>query len=163
VTCPDLSPLWGYFAVPSPVWFWLCLAGLLLILELATGSAFFLCLSTGALLTAGMGLVQPEPSLAQASLLFALLLIPASCCWWFLLRPRRNAARENRLNARDRNLIGTTAILTENSSGLAGRLRVADASWPYVCDRPLKKGEKVVVREARGLILYVVPCGEEKE
>ena len=159
----DLSPLWGFLAAPSPIWFWFCLAGLLLILELTTGSAFFLCLSTGALLTAGAGLVLPDPTFALASLLFALLLIPASLCWWFFLRPRRNAARENRLNARDKNIIGATAILAENSSGLTGRLRVADASWPYVCDRPLKKGEKIIVRETRGLILHVVPLEKAEE
>jgi membrane protein implicated in regulation of membrane protease activity len=40
-------------------------------------------------------------------------------------------------------------------------LRIADATWPYVCDRPLKKGEVVVVREARGLILHVSPKEED--
>jgi membrane protein implicated in regulation of membrane protease activity len=151
------------FAAPSPLWFWLCLTGLLLVLELAAGSAFFLCLSTAALLTAGATFVRPGLTLTQAFILFALLLIPASLCWRAFLRPRRNLARKICLNARDKQIIGTVASLTEDSNGLKGRLRVADAFWPYVCDSPLKKGEVVIVRETRGIFLHVVPYRDEEK
>jgi membrane protein implicated in regulation of membrane protease activity len=153
-----------FFAGLPPLWLWLCLAGLLLVLELAAGSAFFLCLSTAALITAGAVLVRPDLSLSHAAVLFALLLVPAVCCWRLLLRPRRSAARKDFLNARDKRLIGVVATLAEDSNGLGGRLRVADAFWPYVCDRPLKKGETVIVRETRGLFLHVVPlCPRDGE
>jgi membrane protein implicated in regulation of membrane protease activity len=150
-----------FFASVPPLWFWLCLAGVLLALELMSGSAFFLCLSTAALIAAGAAFAGL--SLARSSLLFALLLIPASFFWRTFLRPRRKIARENILNARDKRLIGTVAILTEDSAGCRGRLRVADASWPYECDRPLKKGEAVIVREAKGIILRVAPYRREEE
>jgi membrane protein implicated in regulation of membrane protease activity len=150
-----------FFAGLAPLWIWLGCAGLFLVLELAAGSAFFLCLSTAALITAGAAFILPELSFPRTAAFFGLLLLPASVCWWFLLRPRFKAARSNSLNARDKSLLGSTAVLTRDSDGLKGRLRVADASWPYVCDSPLKKGQRVVVRETRGVFLYLVPLPEQ--
>jgi membrane protein implicated in regulation of membrane protease activity len=153
----DFLNVRDFLAELPSLWLWLCLAGFFLVLELAAGSAFFLCLASAALITAGAAFILPDLPLSRTAVLFALLLIPASVCWRLLLRPRLKPARQNLLNARDKSLIGATATLAEDSNGLGGRLRVADASWPYVCDSPLKKGETVVVRGVQGIFLQVAP------
>ncbi|MDR2161549.1 MAG: NfeD family protein, partial [Desulfovibrio sp.] len=110
-----------FFSVLAPPWFWLCLGFVLLALELASTSAFFLCVSSAAFLLAGLTFAVPGLPWLWTFSLFALLLISASWVWWRFLYRRSGDARGNLLNARDRRIIGTVAVLSEDSSGLSGR------------------------------------------
>ncbi|MDR1947687.1 MAG: NfeD family protein [Desulfovibrio sp.] len=151
----------------DPFWVWLCAGGLLLALELLVGgSAFFLCISSAAFIPAAVAYMRPGLPWLWSLTLFAFLLVPASLAWLRFIRHRQAGRRSGEvLNERAGRLTGTEAILKEDSAGLKGRIRVEDSSWPYVCAEPLRKGDRVRITGAEGIMLRVEKCagGEEAE
>jgi membrane protein implicated in regulation of membrane protease activity len=156
---PDLLP------GADPFWVWLCAGGLLLVLELlAGGSAFFLCISTAAFIPAAVAYVRPGLPWLWSLTLFAALLLPASLLWLRCIRRRpAGVSPGEALNERAGRLAGAKMVLQEDSSGLQGRIRMEGSSWPYVCAEPLRKGDRVRIAGAEGIILRVEKCSGDRE
>jgi membrane protein implicated in regulation of membrane protease activity len=149
----------------DPFWVWLCAGGLLLALELLVGgSAFFLCISSAAFIPALVALVRPDLPWLWSLMIFAVLLFPATIVWRRFIRRRRVGERpETALNERTGRLIGTEAIVKEDGNGLKGRVRIGDSSWPYECDVPLSKGDRVRIIGAEGIMLRVEKSSGDPE
>jgi membrane protein implicated in regulation of membrane protease activity len=92
---------------------------------------------------------------------FACLLLPASLVWRRFIRSGQTAKQGEILNERGQRLVGTVMILDEDSTGLKGRVRVDDSSWPYECAQSLRKGDSVRVVGSRGIVLQVEKYPEE--
>ncbi|MDR2124415.1 MAG: NfeD family protein [Desulfovibrio sp.] len=149
----------------DPFWVWLCACGLLLALELlAGGSAFFLCISSAAFIPALIALVRPDLPRLWSLVIFAVLLFPATVVWRRFIRCRRSAELPGTaLNERAGVLIGTETVVKEDGNGLKGRVRIGDSSWPYECGEPLRKGDRVRIIGAEGIVLRVEKVAADPE
>lgn len=139
---------------------WLVMGIGLLIVEMLSGTFFFLFLGVGALLVAllcwltGIGLV------AQG-LLFGLAAVVAVLAWR-RLRPHPGYRLEQRAGARELNnrlarFIGREAVLEEAMRAGEGRIRLDDSFWT-VRGPELPAGARVRVVAVEGMVLCVEPA-----
>lgn len=144
----------------NPVLWWLVLGIGLLIVEMLSGTLFFLFISAGAFLVAllvwGMD-VGP----AVQGMVFALAAVVAVTVWR-KLRPNPDDRIEQRagaegLNNRLAHFVGREAVLEEAISNGRGRVRLDDSYWTVTGD-DLPAGTRVRIVSVDGMTLRVQPC-----
>ena len=136
-------------------WLWVVLAGVLVMLELATPTFFFFAwLAAGALITAAVAWVLPELIWQVQALIFALA-AALGVLAWFRFRPKEPPADEPGLNRRAASLIGMRVDLEQAIENGRGRARVGDSTWP-VTGPDLPAGATVTVVAVDGTRLVVV-------
>lgn len=142
----------------AAIW-WLSIGVALLILEMLTGTLFFLFVSAAtflvALLTWGLGL----SGWAQA-LVFAVAMVAAVAAWR-RYRPNPNDKVEQRAGAEGLNnrlaaYVGREAVLEEAIINGQGRVRLDDSFWNVLGD-DLPVGSRVRVVAIEGMVLRVQP------
>ena len=142
-------------AFTMQAWHWAVLAGVMLLLELATPAFFFAWLAAGALATAGVVWLVPQLIWQVQAIVFALTAIVA-VGMWFRFRPRLETSDHPMLNQRAASLIGVTATLEQPLVNGRGRARLGDTTWP-VSGPDLPAGAAVKVVGIEGTRLLVDP------
>ena len=138
-------------------WHWAVLAGVLVLLELATPGFFFAWLALGALLTAVVAWLVPQLLWQVQALIFALA-AGLAVVGWFRLRPKPAPSDEPGLNRRALSLMGVRATLEQPIENGHGRARFGDTTWP-VSGPDLPAGTVVEVVGAEGTRLLIRPAG----
>jgi membrane protein implicated in regulation of membrane protease activity len=145
----------------QPAWSWLILGILLVIVEMVTGTFFFLFLGVGALLVALLTWTVGLGSLAQLGL-FGLSAAAATLAW-YKVRPNPDDRIEQlggarHLNNRLARFVGREVVLEEPIRAGQGRIRLDDSYWT-VKGEDLPAGSRVRVVSVDGMILHVQAAG----
>lgn len=134
---------------------WLILAGVCLLLELATSGYVFLWMAASAALTGLVSLLAPGLAWQWQLLGFSAAAVAGTAA----LRARRARGGDGAagLNRRADAFVGRTAVLeTELVPGANGRLRLGDTTWA-ASGPALPAGARVRVTGVRGSVLVVEP------
>lgn len=113
-------------------WNWLILSGLFLLLELLSGSFFFLFWAAAALLMTLLTLILPALSWPAQLIWFSLFSLFSIAAWWFFLVRNWQKDKQDiasRLNNRGKNLIGRKYRLQTPIINGRGRLQIDDSIW----------------------------------
>jgi inner membrane protein len=135
-------------------WHWWILAGILLIIEIAAPSFFFLWLSIAAGITGLALLAAPDLGWEYQLLLFSGLAITSITVFRRYQRAHPVTTDQPALNRRGEQYIGRTFTLAEPISNNSGVIRVDDSTW-RVTGTDLPTGTKVRVVGVDGVILKV--------
>lgn len=146
----------------QPAAWWLGVGILFLIVEMLTGTFFFLFLGVGALLVSLLAWTLGIGGLAQA-LVFAISGL-VSVAAWMKIRPNPDDRIEQLAGAKDLNnrlarFVGREADLVEPLRAGEGRIRLDDSFWTVAGDVALElpTGTRVRVTAIDGLRLHVEP------
>jgi membrane protein implicated in regulation of membrane protease activity len=137
-------------------WHWWILAGILLIIEVAAPSFFFLWLSIAAGITGLALLTVPALGWEYQILLFSGLAIINLTVFKRYQRAHPVTTDQPALNRRGEQYIGRTFTLAEPVSNNTGVIRVDDSTW-RIKGADLPTGTTVRVVGVDGVILKVEP------
>jgi len=135
-------------------WHWWILAGILLIIEVAAPSFFFLWLSIAAGITGLALLAVPDLGWEYQILLFSGLSIVSLTVFKRYQRAHPVTTDQPALNRRGEQYIGRTFTLGEAISNNSGVIRVDDSTW-RITGTDMPAGTTVRVVGADGAILKV--------
>lgn len=135
-------------------WHWWILAGILLIIEVAAPSFFFLWLSIAAGITGLVLLAAPELNWEYQILLFSGLSILSITLFRRYQRAHPVTTDQPALNRRGEQYIGRTFTLAEPITNNSGVIHVDDSTW-RIKGADLPSGTRVRVVGADGVILMV--------
>lgn len=142
--------------IHSMQWFWLGLAALLAILDVALGTSFFfLWLGLVALIVGIFVWILPSFALTYQFLIFAIGSIASTILWRRYIKTHPTHTDRPTLNRRSEQYIGRTFTLSEAIENGRGKIRVDDSTW-QVEGPDLPLGTKVKVITANGVILKVI-------
>ncbi len=138
-------------------WHWLIIAAVLLVVEVLTGTAFFLWLSAACAGVAAVVYAWPE-IIWQYQFAFAAIFIILSILLWKLwgnIFPSGKRQDNHSLNRRSEQYIGRVFNLSEPIINGIGKVKVDDSNWRVSGeDAPINTQVKVV--GAQGMLLEVV-------
>lgn len=142
-----------------PAGWWLAFGILLIIVEMLSGTFFFLFLGVGALLVSLLTWMLDLGGLAQGVLFGAAALVAAGA--WYRLRPNPDDSIEQLAGAKGLNnrlarFVGREADLVEPLHGGEGRIRLDDSYWT-VTGADLPTGARVRIVAIDGMKLRVEP------
>ena len=137
-------------------WHWWILAGVLLIIEVAAPSFFFLWLSIAAGITGLVLLAAPELGWEYQILLFSGLSVLSLTAFKRYQRANPVISDQPALNRRGEQYIGRTFTLAEPIKNNSGVISVDDSTW-RITGTDLPSGTTVRVVGAEGTILKVEP------
>jgi membrane protein implicated in regulation of membrane protease activity len=135
-------------------WHWWILAGILLIIEVAAPSFFFLWLSVAAGITGLALLAVPDLGWEYQVLLFSGLSIISLTLFKRYQHAHPVTTDQPALNRRGEQYIGRTFTLEEPISNRTGVIRVDDSTW-RITGADLPTGTTVTVVGVDGVILKV--------
>jgi membrane protein implicated in regulation of membrane protease activity len=135
-------------------WHWWILAGILLIIEVAAPSFFFLWLSVAAGITGVALLAVPDLGWEYQVLLFSGLSIISLTLFKRYQHAHPVTTDQPALNRRGEQYIGRTFTLEEPISNRTGVIRVDDSTW-RITGADLPTGTTVTVVGVDGVILKV--------
>lgn len=138
-------------------WHWWILAGILLIIEVAAPSFFFLWLSIAAGITGLSLLALPDLGWEYQILLFSGLSIISLTVFKRYQRAHPVLTDQPALNRRGEQYIGRNFTLEEAISNNTGVIRVDDSTW-RITGADLPAGTTVRVVGVDGVILKVEPA-----
>lgn len=145
-----------YLAQQPALW-WLSFGFILLIIEMLTGTLFFVCISAGAFLVALLTWMFDISTISQ--LLWFAFTAAVAAVAWKKFRPNPNDRIEQRagaegLNNRLAGFVGREAVLEEPVTNGRGRIRLDDSYWSVVGeDAPV--GACVRIVGVEGMILRI--------
>ena len=137
-------------------WHWWILAGILLIIEVAAPSFFFLWLSVAAGITGLALLAVPDLGWEYQILLFSGLSIISLTLFKRYQHAHPVTTDQPALNRRGEQYIGRTFTLEEPISNHTGVIRVDDSTW-RITGADLPSGTTITVVGVDGVILKVEP------
>lgn len=134
---------------------WTAFGFLLLIVEMITGTFFFLAIAAAAFMTAAVAWLMSDYLVQWVAFsIFSILAL----LLWNKLRPttelHQSDAASN-LNNRTRHLVGRQATLSEPISNGIGRINVDDSWWKVRCVDDMPIGTRVCVTAVHDMILTV--------
>ncbi|MEE2566019.1 NfeD family protein [Hyphobacterium marinum] len=139
------------------IWWWLGLAGVLLIGELITGTTYLLwpaaaALITGLLTLPFIGIDWPIQLLVFSVVSVALLYIGDR-----FVKPRLKSGSESGLNTRATYLVGERVTVVGAFSGGKGRVRHGDTEWTARTEdgADINPGDRATVRAVDGTTLVL--------
>lgn len=146
----------------NPLWIWLSLGILFLILEILSPSFFFIFLASSAFAVA-LGNFFLSISLKIQILIFSILIILDILLWWLLFkRLKKNKTEKDEadhLNNRALNLIGRKILLERPIQNGYGRIQIDDTLWS-VKGPDLPAGTTIEIIAINGLHLEIKPIDE---
>lgn len=137
---------------PFTFWHWWCLGGILLLIELATFTTYFLWIAIAAFATGLLVFLAPGMNVYIQWLCFAIFSVLNVVLFVKLLKQKR--PRDTGLNQRAQAMIGQTATLSEPIQNGRGRVQLGDTQW-LVKGRDLPEGTQVKITGAEGTWLIV--------
>jgi len=135
-------------------WHWWILAGILLLIELAAPSFYFMWLAIAAAVTGLVMLAAPELGWQYQLMIFSGLSVVSIALFRRYQRNNPAPTDQPTLNRRGEQYIGRTFTLEHPIVNRAGSLRVDDSTW-RIRGEDLPAGERVTVTGADGVILEV--------
>ena len=147
------------FIATMPFWYWWVFAIALLVVELTTGSTYFLWPAIAAAVT-GLISLSPLGAFWQSQLLaFAVLTIALSVVAPKYVKPwlHRTQADHQHLNERGAQKIGRLASVDAGFVNGIGKVRLGDTLWLAESEtgEDFTEGAQVVVARAEGTKLFV--------
>ena len=138
----------------EPYLWWMAFGFLLLIVEMITGTFFFLAVAAAAFMTTGVAWITNDYAAQWIAFSIASVL---ALVVWHKLRPtaaHHKTDAASGLNNRTRHLIGRQAILTEPINNGVGRINVDDSWWRVTGD-DMPIGTHVKVAAVHDMMLTV--------
>lgn len=132
---------------------WLVLGLILLIAEMASGTAYLLWPAVAAFATALISLTGVTNWIADM-VLFAILVIALTAFGRPLVQRWKKEGAATGLNERSAALIGVRGVIASFANGV-GSVKVQDTVWRAVSDEALEAGQAVVVDAVDGATLRV--------
>jgi inner membrane protein len=139
-----------------PFWYWLILAAVLGVLEVAVPAMVCIWLAAAAVGAAAVAWLAPSLSWEHQALTFAVLAVAGVVLGRLAFVPARRPRTEGRLNRRAESYVGRTFTLDGAIVDGRGRLRIDDTVWP-VAGPNLPAGTHVRVTGAETTLLVVEP------
>lgn len=137
----------------EPYLWWAAFGFLLLIIEMLSGTFFFLSVAAAALITTGIAWLTTDYLTQWVS--FAILSIVALVLWKKLRpTPQHDNDAASQLNNRLAHLVNRQAVLSEPMTNGVGRINIDD-SWWKVTGADLPIGTAVRVTAIQGMTLTV--------
>ena len=137
----------------EPYLWWAAFGFLLLIIEMLSGTFFFLSVAAAALITTGIAWLTTDYLTQWVS--FAILSIVALVLWKKLRPiPQHDNDAASQLNNRLAHLVNRQAVLSEPMTNGVGRINIDD-SWWKVTGADLPIGTAVRVTAIQGMTLTV--------
>lgn len=150
----------------SAHWIWLIAGGVLILLELLTGTTFLLWPGVAAILFAGVVAVASSLSPAFQLVLYAALSLLLTVVGrnYLGVRPGRWTSDRPHLNDRSAQLIGRRVIAAEDFVAGAGAVTVGDTRWNARLDEAqeaaVAAGAALVIKGVDGVQLLVAPAAD---
>jgi hypothetical protein len=140
-------------------WHWLILGMALLIAEMFIGSMAVLWFGLGALTIAAFVFFVPDMEPTWQLFIWALLSGLLTSLWFRYFKPRM-ADRTKAGIPREAALGETGIVIRAPEEGRRGMVRfsiplLGSDEWPFICEREVRAGEKVSVKEISGNTLIV--------
>ena len=139
-----------------PFWYWLVLAAVLGVIELAVPAMVCIWLAAAALGVAPIAWLAPSLAWEHQALIFAALAVAGVALGRLALAPTRSTNEEGHLNRRGESYIGRMFTLEGAIVDGRGRLRVDDTVW-LVEGPDLPAGTRVRVTGTVDTLLRVEP------
>lgn len=145
----------------EPWMWWLAFGFALLIIEMLSGTFFFLCLAPAAFATAAVAWLVGN--LYVQWICFAAAGCLALAVWYNIRRGSRPGPHDaaSSLNNRTRHLIGRKSVLVEPVTNGQGRINIDDSWWQVSCSQELPAGAHVRVTGVHEMILTIEKQPEE--
>ena len=145
----------AFFSGPM-FWHWWVLAAILMVIEVAVPSTFFLWMGVAAGVVGLIVLIAPAIAWQIQILLFAVLAIGDVVAWRLYLRRRPISTDDAALNRRGQQYVGQVVVLDEAIVNGRGAARIADGRW-LVRGPDAPAGSRVRVIGVEGTTLRVEP------
>ncbi|AWH89983.1 NfeD family protein [Limnobaculum parvum] len=142
-----------------PYRFWLILGGLLLAAELLGTYGYLLWSGVSAIIIGAVTWLVPMDWNWQW-VNFAILTMVTAIIWWYWLKTRI-VSEKHHLNQPNKLLIGKEMVLSAPIVNGAGRINLADGSWPIRCSEDLPQGTKVRIVAVESITLIVEAVRDE--
>jgi len=147
------------FLAAMPFWYWWVLAAGLLIIEIATGTTYFLWPAAAAAITGFADLWPLDGQWGAQLLVFALLTLGLTIFATPRVKPLLTKGQTDHLmlNERGAQKIGKRARVEEPFVGGEGKIRVADTVWLATSAEGdnLEAGAEVVIERVEGARVFV--------
>ena len=138
--------------------YWITLGGLLLVVELLSGSGFLLFFGISAWVVAILPWLVPMTDLNTQFVVFAILAVLTALCWKLIIQKRRFLNSDKPfLNKRANQLIGQQFTLHSAITQGTGRIKIGDSIWQVKCQSDLPVGASITVVRIEGAVLVVRP------
>ncbi len=136
---------------------WLALGLILLTAEVLGTAGFLLGAGVAALGMGGVVALVPDLSLGWQIILYAISAMVATVVYFRLFRDAQKSDGAPLLNKRSRRLIGHQFTLEEDLALGVTKVQIGDTLWKVQADKPLVKGTKVEVVDAKRMSLIIAP------
>lgn len=142
-------------------WHWIVLGMLLVIAEIFIPSFTIFWFGLSALGVGALLWIIPSLSLTMQLLLWALLSIALTALWFLVIKPRMVDKTKAGLSREA--LLGETGQVIRVPDGeRRGVVRfstpiMGSDEWSFICDEPVRLGDRVQIRDVSGNTLVVAP------
>ncbi len=144
-------------------WHWIAFGLLLLCGELLGTAGYFLWLGISAVIT-GIILSLLPISWQLQWISFACFSLATTWLWWRYQHKSDRAADKNQsLNQREKQMIGKTTRLEEDTLKGNCRIRLGDTTWSAICNQDISAGTLVKVTGVDGIVLFIEPEKEKQD
>ena len=133
---------------------WFILAGVLLVLEIGTGTLYLLFIAAAAALVGVLNLAV-DASWQTDLLLFGVLSAASLLIGHYVIKPRLNEHTADGLNDPAHALIGKRVRALADFQTGEGRVQLGDSQWRAMTDDRIEAGEELVVVGVEGTTLRV--------
>jgi inner membrane protein len=139
-----------------PFWYWLVLAAVFGVIEVAAPAMVCLWLAAAALGVAAIAWLVPSLAWEHQALIFAVLAVASVFLGRMVFAPARSPPSDRRLNRRAENHVGRMFTLDAAIVNGRGRLKIDDTVW-LVAGPDLPAGTHVRVTGVDNTLLRVEP------
>ena len=142
-------------------WQWLVFGMLLIIAELFIPSFTIFWFGLGALAVGGILWIFPALSLTVQLLIWAFFSALLTAFWFLVMKPRMTD--KTRAGMSREALLGETGqVIREPEGDRRGLVRfskplLGSDEWTFICDEPVRLGDRVQIRDVSGNTLIVAP------
>jgi len=134
---------------------WFAIAGLLLVLELMTGTLYLLFIAVAALAVSVLNWVGPDISWETDLVLFFVLSTALLLVGHYVIKPRLREEAADGLNEPAHALVGRRARAVADFQTGEGRVKLGDTEWRARTDDSIQANEELVVIAVEGSTLLV--------
>ena len=142
-------------------WHWLVFGMVLIIAELFIPSFTIFWFGLGALAVGGLLWLAPTLGLTAQLLLWAVFSALLTAFWFLFMKPRMQD--KTRAGMSREALLGETGqVIREPDGERRGLVRfstplLGSDEWSFICDEPVRVGDRVQIRDVSGNTLIVAP------
>jgi membrane protein implicated in regulation of membrane protease activity len=134
---------------------WFAIAGLLLVLELTTGTLYLLFVALAAIAISALNWLGPDMSWETDLVLFFVLSTALLLIGHFVVKPRLREEAAEGLNEPANALVGRRARAVADFQTGEGRVKLGDTEWRARTDDSIHAGEELVIVAVEGSTLLV--------